>query len=464
LRPRKEKGTLFHENGAGQRNVGMGETKQKVLVIDDEIRMCESLCEILESEGLEALYSTDPLRALKVLTENNVDLVFLDIKMPGMSGIHLLKSMKAIVPAIPIIIITGYPSVDNIVQSMKLGASNVFPKPPNMETLLREVKVILDSREKRQQSERSGIAKIITRDHRLQKILSAMEKFAVTDAPVLITGESGTGKELLANAFHDLSPRRDSRFVKVNCAALPKTLLESELFGHEKGAFTDALRTRKGKFELADRGTIFFDEIGDMSLSSQAKILRVLQEREFERVGGSEVIQTDFRLVAATNKKLPDLIAAGSFREDLYYRISVVSVDIPPLRERGEDVLLLSAYFIEHFNQIYTKHIRDLAPDVKRLFLHHRWPGNVRELRNCIERAIIFCETEIISMEDLPSQYAGFGGGFAASDYSNARDNLNREIILDALIKSQGRKSKAAELLKIDRRTLYNHMKRIGLQ
>ncbi|HVO39344.1 MAG TPA: sigma 54-interacting transcriptional regulator, partial [Spirochaetia bacterium] len=239
----------------------MGETKQKVLIIDDEIRMCESLCEILESEGLEALSSTDPLQALKILTENNVDLVFLDIKMPGMSGIHLLKSMKAIAPAIPIIIITGYPSVDNIVQSMKLGASNVFPKPPNMETLLREVKVILDSRGRRQQSERSGTARIITRDQRLQKILGAMEKFAVTDAPVLITGESGTGKELLAGAFHDLSPRRESRFVKVNCAALPKALLESELFGHEKGAFTGADQMKPGKFELAGGGTLFLDEV-----------------------------------------------------------------------------------------------------------------------------------------------------------------------------------------------------------
>ena len=438
--------------------------KQRVLVIDDEIRMCESLCEILESEGLEALHSTEPLRALKILAENMVDLIFLDIKMPGMSGIHLLKSMKAMAPAIPIIIITGYPSIDNIVQSMKLGASNVFSKPPNIETLIREVKIILDSRVKKQQSERARPGRIITRDHRLLKILSAMEKFAVTDAPVLITGESGTGKELLASAFHDVSRRRDNRFVKVNCAALPETLLESELFGHEKGAFTDAVRTRKGKFEMADRGTIFFDEIGDMSLNSQAKILRVLQEREFERVGGSEAIQTDFRLVAATNKKLPDLIAAGSFREDLYYRISVVSVDIPPLRERDDDILLLSSYFIEHFNEVYAKQIRDLAPDVKKLFIHHRWPGNVRELKNCIERAVIFCESESVTLEDLPSQYAGFSGGFAPGDYDNARDNLDREIIVDALIKSQGKKAKAAELLKIDRRTLYNHMKRVGLQ
>ncbi len=438
--------------------------KQKVLVIDDEIHMCESLCEILESEGLEALHSTDPVKALGTLSEKKVDLVFLDIKMPEMSGIDLLKYMKAAAPAVPVIIITGYPSVDNIVQSMKLGASNVFAKPPNIETLVREVKMLLDSRLKKKQAERSASGCIITQDSKLRKILSAMEKTAVTDAPVLITGESGTGKELLATAFHNMSPRKENRFVKINCAALPETLLESELFGHEKGAFTDAVAARKGKFELADHGTIFFDEIGDMSLGSQAKILRVLQEREFERVGGSEVIQTDFRLVAATNKKLSDLIAAGSFREDLYYRISVVSIDLPPLRERGEDVLLLSASFMEHFNEVYAKRITGLAPDVTALFLHHRWPGNVRELKNCIERAVIFCESGAISLEDLPSQYAGFSGGFKVADYESAHSDLDREMIVDALIKSQGRKAKAAELLKIDRRTLYNHMKRLGLQ
>jgi two-component system response regulator AtoC len=441
-----------------------GELKQRVLVIDDEIHMCRSLCEILESEDLETAYSTNSAQALQMLSERNVDLVFLDIKIPEQSGIDLLKCIKAKDPGIPVIMITGYPSVDNIVQSMKLGASNVFAKPPNLDALLKDVKILLESRVRKRQQGRSLPKRIITEDHAMRKILAAMDKFAVTDAPVLITGESGTGKELLAGALHDVSPRRENPFVKVNCAALPETLLESELFGHEKGAFTDAVAARRGKFELAHRGTIFFDEIGDMSLNSQAKILRVLQEQEFERVGGSAVIHTDFRLVAATNKNLSGLISSGAFRDDLYYRISVVSIDVPPLRRRGRDVMLLSGYFIEHFNDVYAKSIEGLAPDVARLFLRHQWPGNVRELRNCIERAVIFCESDTIALEDLPSQYLGFAGTAPKADYEDAHDNLDREIIIDALIRSQGKKAKAAELLKIDRRTLYNHMKRLGLQ
>jgi two-component system response regulator AtoC len=438
--------------------------KQKILIVDDEIHMCKSLCEILESESLDAIYSTRSPQALRLIAENDVDLVFLDIKMPEMNGIDLVKCIRAKDPGIPIIMITGYPSVDNIVQSMKLGASHVFSKPPNIDELVRVSKILLDSRRKKKLTGRSSQASIVTHDQKMNKILGAMDKFARTDVPVLITGESGTGKELLANAIHDLSARKDSPFIKVNCAAIPETLLESELFGHEKGAFTDAVQVRKGKFELAHDGTIFFDEIGDMSPNSQAKILRVLQEQEFERVGGSEVIHADFRLIAASNKNLQNLIADGGFRDDLYYRLSVISIDLPPLRERREDIVLLSRHFMDHFGEVYAKRIDGLSDEVKRLFLHHPWPGNVRELRNCIERAVIFCETDTIGLEDLPAQYTDFRGARRPVDYQRAYENLDRRMIMEALARSKGHKGKAAELLKIDRRTLYNHMKRLGLR
>jgi DNA-binding NtrC family response regulator len=438
--------------------------KQKILVVDDELHMCESLCEILESENLEACYSTKSSKALRLLAENDVDLIFLDIKMPELGGIDLIKGIKAKDPSIPIIMITGYPSVDNIVQSMKLGASHVFAKPPNIDELLRVARILLESRRQKKLKGRFEQTKIVTRDPKMMKILGAMEKSACTDVPVLITGESGTGKELLANAIHDLSPRKSGPLIKVNCAAIPETLLESELFGHEKGAFTDAVQVRKGKFELAHRGTIFFDEIGDMSLGSQAKILRVLQEQEFERVGGSEVIRTDFRLIAASNRNLNELSGAGKFRNDLYYRLSVVNIDMPPLRERKDDILLISSYYMSHFSDVYAKSIGALAEEVQQLFLRHSWPGNIRELRNCLERAVIFCESSTIGLEDLPAQYTDFAGGLQPMDYQRAYDGLDRELIMDALLRSKGKKAKAAELLKINRRTLYNRMKRLHLR
>jgi DNA-binding NtrC family response regulator len=439
--------------------------KQRILIVDDELHMCESLCEILEAEGFEASFCTRSTQALRQLAEKEVDLILLDIKMPGLSGIDLLRTLKARDPAVPVVMITGYPSVDNIVQAMKLGASHVFAKPPNLDELVRVSGILLESRRhKKLKGRQLAQTRIVTRDPKMLKILGAMEKFAVTDAPVLISGESGTGKELLAMAIHEASPRKSGPLVKVNCAAIPETLLESELFGHEKGAFTDAVQARKGKFELAHRGTIFFDEIGDMSPGSQAKILRVLQEQEFERVGGSEVIRTDFRLIAASNRNLHDLAGAGKFRDDLYYRLSVVSIDLPALRERGQDILLLCDYYLARFGELYGKHIAGLTREVEQLFLCHSWPGNIRELRNCLERAVIFCESSAIALEDLPAQYTAFAGSLPAPDYQRAHDELDREVILDALLRSKGRKAKAAELLKIDRRTLYNRMKRLDLR
>jgi len=440
-----------------------GFMEKRILVVDDEVRFCKSLSEILEAENLPALYATSPSRALQILNEREIDLVFLDIKMPESSGIDLLPAIRARDPTIPVIMITGYPSVDHVVQSMKLGAANVFAKPPNIDELLVVTRTLLESRSRSRQARGSPETTIVTQDREMQKVLAAIERVAPIDAPILITGESGTGKELCAHAIVGLSGRKERPFIKVNSAAIPESLMESELFGHERGAFTDAVASRKGKFELASGGTIFFDEIADMTLANQGKILRVLQEKEFERIGGSDVIRADIRVLAATSRNLDELMKRGRFREDLYYRLSVITIELPPLRDRRDDVLPLARYFLDRFNGIYSRRIRDLDDEVKELFLRHDWPGNVRELRNCVERAVIFCEGDRIGRGDLPAQYrtaveARFGG-----TYEQAYASFSRDVIIDALARSRGRKAKAAELLHIDRRTLYNRMKRLGL-
>ncbi len=359
--------------------------------------------------------------------------------------------------------ITGYPTVENAVRAMKYGALNFYTKPLKLPELLREIHELAATRARHRSVAPDPSCQLITRNAGMQKILKTIEKAAPTAAPVLITGESGTGKEVAANALHHFSQRADKPFIRVNCAALPDDLLESELFGHEKGAFTGAVKERKGRFELADTGTIFLDEIGDMSLKTQSKILRVIQEQEFERLGGTKSIHTDIRIITATNKNLKKLLALEKFREDLYYRLSVITIHLPPLRERKDDIPLLVDYFIEHFNQVYQKQIRGLREDVRGLFEQHEWPGNVHELRNCLERAIIFCEQDQIGVSELASQYAELIERQPVNTYEEAFESLNREIILDALDKSQGVKKKAADLLNISRRTLYNRMKKLGI-
>jgi DNA-binding NtrC family response regulator len=435
-----------------------------ILLIDDELEMCLSLSEFLNSKGYSTLYTTNPLEVIRILEKEKVDLIIMDIKMPEMGGIDLLKVIKTSDPSMTVIMITGYPTVENAVLAMKYGAVNFYTKPLKLPELLKEIHelaVKFSRKRHRQQNEKQTI---ITQDPEMQDILKTIKKASLTTAPVLITGESGTGKELAANSFHYLSSRAKNPFVKVNCAALPEELLESELFGHEKGAFTGAVKERKGRFELANTGTIFLDEIGDMSLKTQAKVLRVIQEQEFERVGGTRTIKTDSRIIAATNKELEQLIKSGQFREDLYYRLSVITIHLPPLCERRDDISVLTEYFITYYNSVYQKQIRGLSEEVEWFFQTHRWPGNVRELKNCIERAVIFCEQELIGMKSLSTQYKKLIENPPTDEYEDALESLNREIILDALDRSKGVKKKAAELLNIDRRTLYNRMKKLGLR
>ncbi|HVO38790.1 MAG TPA: sigma-54 dependent transcriptional regulator [Spirochaetia bacterium] len=437
-----------------------------ILIVDDEKELCVSLSEILIEEGFPTTWTSDPRETPSILARSRTDLVILDIRMPGIGGIDLLKMLRRTNPNIKAIILTGHPSIENAVLSMKYGAANFYEKPPNLRRLIDEIRefaALSCAPPSAAAQAAPAMGRVVTNDARMRKILQSAEKAAAATAPVLITGESGTGKELIASVVHEAGPRAPRPLIKVNCAAIPETLLESELFGHEKGAFTNALSQRKGKFELAHKGTIFLDEIGDMTPSTQAKILRVLQEQEFERVGGTETIKTDIRVIAATNKDLRLLIQKDAFREDLYYRLCVVTLHVPPLRERPGDVEILIDHFVKLFGAQYGKPIRGLDEETRDMLLAHTWPGNVRELKNCIERAVIFCEGDLVTVEDLPSQYTDLEATHLGKKLQSSFEQLNRTMILEALEKSKGKKTKAADMLNINRRTLYNRMRKLGL-
>ncbi len=445
-----------------------------ILIVDDEREMCLSLSEIFSSFGFRSAFTTDPLAVAALIQGERADLIVMDIRMPQIAGIDLLKQIKARDSSLPVIMITGYPSIENAVESMRYGALNVFVKPLKIKELMREVEQIRAHRALAAPEKEDGL--IVTGDPGMRKLLAEVQRVAATDAPVLITGESGTGKELAANAIHAQSPRRGAPFVKLNCAAIPDTLLESELFGHERGAFTGAIRRHTGKLEIASRGTIFFDEIADMSASTQPKLLRVLQDGEFTRLGGTETLRTQARLVAATNRDTAELLEGRVFREDLFYRLSVVSVHMPALRDRAEDIDVLADHFVRRFCRKYGKDIREVSPPVRELLHRHSWPGNVRELKNCLERAVIFCDGPLLTEEHLPAQYLkireqGYpaaGGcpraGRAAETPEAVFERLTREKIRDALASTHGEKQRAAEILHISRKTLYNRMKKLGMQ
>ena len=375
-----------------------------VLIVDDEREVCLSLAEVLRSKGYSTLSEEDPRDVLDLLNRKNVDLILMDVRMPELGGIDLLKIIRKTHPLLPVIMISGFASVESAVRAMKYGALNFFAKPVQLSELLQEIRHL-----ERSVAHEEGLIRrrrpLPRSNPKMREVLSLVEKAAPTEASVIILGESGTGKELVADLLHHASKRRHNAYIKVNCAAIPDNLLESEMFGHEKGAFTDAQSQQKGKIELADGGTIFFDEIGDMSLQTQAKMLRVLQEKHFTRLGGSVPIRADFRVIAATNKNIEGMIAQGAFREDLYYRLSVITLKLAPLRERREDIIPLAMHFVGEFNQVYGKNVRGISESVTETLGEHSWPGNVRELKNIIERAVIFCETDLIEARDLPEQY-----------------------------------------------------------
>ncbi len=444
-----------------------------ILVVDDEKNTREGLRWALENSSVSVLTAANGLEALEVLQQQPVDLVITDLRMPELDGMELLRRIRKDFPDLPVVILTGHGTIENAVDAMKEGATDYLVKPVNLDELSLVVERIRSQqslvRENIQLRERVqqmfGFENIVGRSAAMMEVFEKVRMVAPTRASVLIYGESGTGKELIANAIHQNSPRRNKPFVKVNCGALPLTLLESELFGHERGAFTGAVATRRGRFELADGGTLLLDEISETAPEFQVKLLRVLQEGEFERVGGTQTIKVDVRIIAATNKRLDVLVKEGKFREDLYYRLKVVEIDLPPLRERPEDIPLLIEHFLEEFSRYYEKPKPKVQPSVITALQNYHWPGNVRQLRNVLEGAFVMAGTEI-TLKHLPAEIHSEQAkdNYIRIPVTASLAEAERLLIQAALAYNQGNRAKTARQLGIGRKTLYRKMAQYGIE
>jgi two-component system NtrC family response regulator len=456
-----------------------------ILVVDDEPNYLIVLSELLKEEGFEVMTAQRGEDGLKIVAETDLDLVLTDMRMPGMDGLELLKAVKTYNKDLPVIMITAFGEVEKAVIAMRAGAYNYLVKPFNNEELLLNIRKAIEHyslvcenlRLRDEARVRYGFASIVGKNSRMQEIYQLIEKVAPTPTSVLITGESGTGKELVARAIHINSPREKSPFISVNCAALPETLLESELFGHERGAFTGATAMRKGRFELADSGTLFLDEIGDIPLPLQAKLLRVLQERSFERVGGIRPINVDVRIITATNRDLKDEVDEGRFREDLYYRLNVLHIHLPPLRERSDDIPMLTDHFINKFANMLHKPDLRISGSALRFLAGLPWEGNVRELENTIERAAILCSGNVITTEDVhPDVTTSKKGVNWSPDVSFEKcipsnlplpevlNGVEEQMVKRALEDANFIQARAAESLGITKSLLQYKMKKYHLQ
>lgn len=468
----------------------------RILVVDDDEYIRNLLNSFLSDNGFDVTASSNAEEGLEQIKREAFDIILADMVMPGMSGIDLVKKVLDLGINIPIIIITAHGTIGLAVDAMKAGAFDYIIKPLNMGELLLSINRALESSKlkhenillKKQIKNRYDFQKVFIGDSPpMQKVFDFIQKVADTDSTILIYGESGTGKELVAKTIHYNSSRSEMPFVPLNCAAIPNELLETELFGHEKGAFSGAINTRLGRFELANKGTLFLDEIGDLHPSLQSKLLRVLQEREFERVGGTKTIKVDVRIIAATNKNLEDAVSNGKFREDLYYRLNVISIHLPPLRERKEDIYLLIRHFMKNFSKKNKKDIPKISHDVMQCLVNYHWPGNVRELENLIERFVILNDSGVITMDDLPERFYTVrnktindpkeytnmisvnGNPFNINltlpdegiDLNKILVDIEKNLIVQAMQKAGGVKKRAADLLKINRTTLLEKMKRI---
>jgi two-component system NtrC family response regulator len=448
---------------------------ETILIVDDEKNYLVILEALLAPEGYEIITVDSALNALRFVKETDLDLVITDMKIPKMDGIELLDEVKKIDPDLPVIIMTAYGTIELAVEAMKKRAYDYITKPFMNEELKLTVKKALELYELKKEnrrlsealSDRYKYGNIIGKSKQMTKIFDMIGKVSQSRASVMITGPSGTGKELIAKAIHYNSPRKNMPFISINCGALTETLLESELFGHERGAFTGAVTMKKGRFELADGGTLFLDEVGEMTPSLQVKLLRVLQEMEFERVGGTKTIKVDVRIVAASNRKLRDDVAKGTFREDLFYRLNVVQIEVPALEDRIEDIPLLVAHFIKKFQQSKKREI-ELSPEVWKILYTHSWPGNIRELENIIESAMVMSSDETITLDDLPDYIVKKGEEKIDLDkivprnlpLTEALQQIEGQLIQRALQSSNNVQSKAAEILGISRRVMHYKMRK----
>jgi two-component system response regulator AtoC len=441
--------------------------KVKILVVDDEAIVRESLSDWLKDVGYQVFTAENGHKALELIEKEKPSIMIADLVMPGMDGIELMKRAKAQQPKIDVIIITAYASIPTAITAMKEGAYDYIEKPfcPEraeflVEKLAEHQELVEENISLRQRLEdRYRFENIIAKSSKMQRVIEVIKVVAKSNATILITGESGTGKELVARAIHSQSHRRNKPFVAVSCAALPESLLESELFGHEKGSFTGAYAQKKGKFEFANGGTLFLDEVGEMSANIQVHLLRVLEEKEFTRVGGNEPIRVDVRVISATNKDLRKAIEKQEFREDLYYRLNVVNIELPPLRERKEDVPLLAEHFLHKFAMENQKEITGFSPEAMELVLDYDWPGNVRELENAIERAVILTKDSIITIADLPQE--NLSPAYSTTPRKNLKE-VERGHIWSVLRETGENYSEAARILGISRMTLYNKAKEYG--
>ena len=452
----------------------------KILVVDDESKVREHFTEFLKHEGFEVHAAENGEIAINMTRQGLYDVILIDLNMPKVDGMAVLRHLVDHLQESIGIILTGHATIKNAVEAMKIGAYDYLTKPVKMEEVLMVIKRALEFRDlrrenlalKKQLKNKYKFENFIGDSPQMNKVFRVIEKVADTDSTVLILGESGTGKELVARALHYHSSRRDKPLVPVNCGAIPEDLLESELFGHEKGAFTHAIKTRIGRFELADGGTIFLDEVAEMSPHLQVKLLRILQEQEFERLGATKTIRCDVRILAATNKDLDKLVQESAFREDLYYRLKVIPIEIPPLRDRRTDIPLLVHHFLENTSRNKKKKIKGISKDVMRAFMGYDWPGNVRELENIIERMVILTEGTSLTMDDVPEKIARKQVSEQpikavipdeGISLSNAINEYERQLIITALEKAEWVKNRAAKLLNMNRTTLVEKIKKQGI-